>query len=282
MSSEAGHAGAPGGHDEVRLVSARPPTEQEPPTAELPVTRAPSRPMDAALRLQLADFAELAHRHRVPALRDQPAVGYSLGNGIAPAVVRAMATVLRSGLRPGLDLSQEHLTDVLMRGLLVVPAAATGPTPLPLSFTSSCGRIRLAVSMSPAAGPPPATQFLRTGDQSATRTAAVVCGSAAAVADGRPYLSLDALTSFARRQALRQDGHRARPHAAAQAMHTATRLEIVVLLDPARDRGIWVDVDPATGLPAAALAIDLTTLAQPGGWQATPLTEIDPARSFRR
>jgi hypothetical protein len=40
-------------------------------------------------------------------------------------------------------------------------------------------------------------------------------------------------------------------------MRAARSLEIVVLLEKALGGGLWIDIDPATSLPAAALAITL-------------------------
>ncbi len=109
-------------------------------------------------------------------------------------------------------------------------------------------------------GPPEA------GEPSA-RYAAVICGSAAAVAGGRPFLGMDALTTYARRAAFRAGGL-ADPHAARRSMRAAHRIEIVVLLDVSLGGGVWVDVDPETGRPAATLSIDL----KQAGFQFTPLT----------
>jgi len=54
-------------------------------------------------------------------------------------------------------------------------------------------------------------------------------------------------------------------------MRAARNLEIVVLLDPSLGGGVWVDVDPDTGLPVAALAIGLPNLAQLAGVRVTHL-----------
>jgi len=98
------------------------------------------------------------------------------------------------------------------------------------------------------------------------RYAAVICGSAAAIAGGRPFLGMDALTTYARRAAFRAGGL-ADPHAARRSMRAAHRIEVVVLLDVSLGGGVWVDVDPKTGRPAATLSIDL----KQAGFQFTPL-----------
>jgi hypothetical protein len=98
------------------------------------------------------------------------------------------------------------------------------------------------------------------------RYAAVICGPAAVIAEGRPFLGMDALTTYARRQAFSSDD--ASPEGARSRMRAAHGIEIVVLLDPSLDGGVWVDVDPATGLPAAAMSIAVRS----AGFRFTPLT----------
>ncbi len=98
------------------------------------------------------------------------------------------------------------------------------------------------------------------------RYAAVLCGSAAKIAGGRAFLGMDALTEYARGKAFRV-GNLADPEAASRRMLAAHRIEIVVLLDVSLGGGVWVDVNPKTGRPAATLRIDL----EPAGFQFTPL-----------
>ncbi len=100
-----------------------------------------------------------------------------------------------------------------------------------------------------------------------TRYAAVICGPAAAIASPRPFLGMDALMAYARRQAVIKSGDAADPQAARRGMRVAHGIEIVVLLDRSLGGGVWVDVDPATGRPAATMSIDLT----PTGFEFMPL-----------
>ncbi len=100
------------------------------------------------------------------------------------------------------------------------------------------------------------------------RYAAVICGPAAVIAGGRPFLGMDALTTYARRQAFSSVGDDTGPEAARSGMRAAHGIEIVVLLDPSLGGGVWVDVDPATGVPRAAMSIAV----RPAGFRFTPLT----------
>jgi hypothetical protein len=95
----------------------------------------------------------------------------------------------------------------------------------------------------------------------------VICGPAAAVAGGRPFLGMDALTTYARREAFRRFADDTDPKAARSGMRAAHSIEIVVLLDPSLDGGVWVDIDPATGSPAAAMSIAV----KPAGFRFTRL-----------
>jgi hypothetical protein len=106
----------------------------------------------------------------------------------------------------------------------------------------------------------------RDGRERPARYAAVICGPAAVIAEGRPFLGMDALTTYARRQAFSSDDDTG-PEAARSRMRAAHGIEIVVLLDPSLDGGVWVDVDPATGRPAAAMSI----VVGPGGFHFTRL-----------
>ncbi len=49
-----------------------------------------------------------------------------------------------------------------------------------------------------------------------------------------------------------------RPETVGEGMRAARSLEIVVLFDPTLGGGLWTDVDPSRGRPAAALAYQLT------------------------
>ncbi|MGB6453612.1 MAG: hypothetical protein WBH47_03890 [Streptosporangiaceae bacterium] len=89
------------------------------------------------------------------------------------------------------------------------------------------------------------------------RYAALICGPAAVIAGGRPFLGLDTLTTYARRQAFLRSSEDGELHAARNGMRAAHSIEIVVLLDQSLGGGVWVDVDPATGCPVAAMSIAL-------------------------
>lgn len=245
---------------------------------------------------QLADFAERAHQKRL-----NPAGPEMLGSGggITEVVVRAMAEVVPAQHLPGPDRSEEDRADLLLGAL-----AATDPKPVAdadhVSFVTRSGRLMLDVSTATIDDESLSTRFVRlpsrseppgpdaagpdTGDQDGAdqgapespgdgerpaRYAAVICGPAAVIAGGRPYLGMDALTTYARRQAFRSVGDDTGPQTARSGMRTAHGIEVVVLLDPALGGGVWVDVDPATGLPAAAMSIAVRSA---GGFRFTPLT----------
>jgi hypothetical protein len=91
-------------------------------------------------------------------------------------------------------------------------------------------------------------------------TGALIWGSAAAIARGRSFLDADFIVSYAQRKSFGSvyDGD---PNSTGLAVLAAKNLEIVVMLDPAMSSAFWIDVDPATGEPAAVLVIDLKGLA---------------------
>jgi hypothetical protein len=240
------------------------------------------------LRNQLADFAERAHQKRL-----NPAGPEMLGSGggITEAVVRAMAEAIPAQNLPGPDRNEEDRADLLLGAL-----AATDPKQVAeaghVSFVTLRGRLMLDVSTAAIDGESLSTQFVRlpnrsgppdAGDRSEAdqdaagptddrdwpaRYAAVICGPAAVIAGGRPFLGMDALTTYARRQAFRSVSDDAGPQGAGSAMRAAHNIEIVVLLDPSLGGGVWVDVDPATGQPAAAMSIAVRS----AGFRFTPLT----------
>ena len=240
------------------------------------------------LRNQLADFAERAHQKRL-----NPAGPEMLGSGggITEAVVRAMAEAIPGQNLPGPDRSEEDRADLLLGAL-----AATDPKQVAeaghVSFVTLRGRLMLDVSTAAIDGESLTTRFVRlpnrspapdADDQSPAsqdaagppddpewpvRYAAVICGPAAVIAGGRPFLGMDALTTYARRQAFRSVSDDTGPQGARSGMRAAHSIEIVVLLDPSLGGGVWVDVDPATGLPAAAMSIAVRS----AGFRFTPLT----------
>jgi hypothetical protein len=240
------------------------------------------------LRNQLADFAERAHQKRL-----NPAGPEMLGSGggITEAVVRAMAEAIPAQNLPGPDRTEEDRADLLLGAL-----AATDPKQVAeaghVSFVTLRGRLMLDVSTAAIDGESLSTRFVRLpnrseppdaddqreADQDAAgppadrewpaRYAAVICGPAAVIAGGRPFLGMDALTTYARRQAFRSVSDDSGPQGARSGMRAAHSIEIVVLLDPSLGGGVWVDVDPATGLPAAAMSIAVRS----AGFRFTPLT----------
>jgi hypothetical protein len=238
--------------------------------------------------MQLADFAERAHQKRL-----NPASPEMLGSGggITEQVVQAMAKAISAQNLPGPAGSHEDQTDLLLGAL-----AATDPKEVDeaghVSFVTLRGRLMLDVSTAAIDGESLTTEFIRLPSRSARarrmspdqdaaaddaagshgdgelpgRYAAVICGPAAVIAGGRPFLGMDALTTYARREAFARFSNGG-PHAGRSGMLAAHSIEIVVLLDPSLDGGVWVDVDPATGLPAAAMSIAI----RPAGFRFTRL-----------
>jgi hypothetical protein len=352
--------------------------------AERAVADRPGLPAAAqpALRQQLAEFVELSHRLRVPSLAGRLAL--DPGESITTTLVKAMAFVIRRHVYPGSPISQEQLTEQLMR-ILVVPGqlGETDDMQLTLPLAISHGRISLDVSAAlaekkTAGSPQPRTRLVRAGDrpelceplaqvgtgsparergdgdgaagsanaedegtsgpgpaagsqpgngpaaangaggetradaggadgehhddqpesrtsaadsnasqapeadsadahdggsaevQSAVGTAALIWGPAAAIADGRRYLSTDALMSYARTQAFDQL-YRHSAATAAQGMRAVRGLEVVVLLDKSIGGGLWIDVDPETGCASVALAIEVLDIVSPNGIRVTRL-----------
>jgi hypothetical protein len=107
----------------------------------------------------------------------------------------------------------------------------------------------------PAAGPQPLRATTGSTDATQVPVAVVILGSALLIAAGRRVLEADTLVRFAREVILREI-HNGSPASAVLAMRLASALEIVVLLDVALNGGIWIDVNPGTGEPAATLLID--------------------------
>lgn len=102
-----------------------------------------------------------------------------------------------------------------------------------------------------AADSPPA-------DLGALAVGLVICGSArdVTVALRDRQLSVDGLLSYARRAAwsLVYDGT---PGSVKSAMDVVMGLEVIAFVDPDIGGGLWIDVDPVTKAPAAALLIDM-------------------------
>jgi len=106
------------------------------------------------------------------------------------------------------------------------------------------------------AGEAPATDSPPQGSPPAAGV--VIWGSAKVIAGAARMriLSSDVLLSFARREAFRKiyDGT---PGSVLAAMDAACGIEVVVLLDPDIQGGLWVDVDPVTQAPAATMLIEM-------------------------
>ncbi len=92
----------------------------------------------------------------------------------------------------------------------------------------------------------------------------VIWGSVRVIAAGGRILDAETLVRFARWIVFRET-YDASPASAILAMRLVRALEVVVIIDPAINGGLWVDVNPATGEPAATLLID----GLPGGAAGT-------------
>ena len=83
----------------------------------------------------------------------------------------------------------------------------------------------------------------------------VIRGPASSVSGGRRILNADAITSFARSIIFREV-YEGTPQAAAAAMRAAQALEVVALVDPGMNGGVWADVNPPRQVAAATLLIE--------------------------
>jgi hypothetical protein len=230
-------------------------------------------------RQQVREFAELAHRRRVPSLADHLAIG--TGEWISTAMAQSIALVLCQRVYSGAT-SPEQLTDLLME-CLADPGKRYDPegSLFELPIVTHDGRILLDVSMSGDQGAQVEFRLIQArhgagGSADVTGTGALICGPAVEIAGGRPFLDVDVMVSYARRKVFRhacEDD----PGNAPQAMRAAEDLEVVVMLDPSARSAVWIDVDPVTGDPAAVLAIDLSGLneaQQNGSWKPFSIREI--------
>lgn len=97
--------------------------------------------------------------------------------------------------------------------------------------------------------------FGRNKDGTRPAVGLLITGPATLVTHGRRILDADILTSFARSIIFRHvyDGT---PQAAAAAMRAAQALEVIALVDPAINGGLWADVNPSRQVAVATLLID--------------------------
>ena len=183
---------------------------------------------------------------------------------------------------------QDRIEQLLMRPLVVPRKQADAEDmQFTLPIVNANGGISLDVSTTADGAESPQASLVHVNEQlemqapqasdiepkGAAATAAVIWGSAAAIAEGRPYLSVDALMSYARKEAF-GEVYKGTPESAAQGMRAARNLEVVVLLDRAMGGGLWIDVDPDTGRPAAALAIEILSTVRPDGIRVTRLAGL--------
>lgn len=230
-----------------------------------------------SMRKQVADFADFAHRTRIVADSADALQALGCGGGITAAVVEQMAAELyRMKAAPSLGADQRTQTDSLLLSLVAPQQPENLTERQRQAFISWRGRLALDVSMSPVEGEPTTTvvrmhdaperqlpagggQVGEASDADLTAPCAVVIlGSAAYIAEERPYLSLDRLMAYARSKAYRSGGPAGAPEAQSAGLQAARNLEIVVLLDRWLDGGLWIDVDRSNGRPAAALAIGVS------------------------
>jgi hypothetical protein len=257
-------------------------------TVSVPLHRHISPAVRAAMREQVADFAEYAHRSRVPSLTDSNVLGS--GGGITTAVLRAVAAaMIETQPVAGLGTDPAELTESLLLSLVEPGEPATLTEAQAGCFVGVRGRLVLDGTVLDPAERPPATSIVWPDGQpepagpaepvdgvqpdtastastaSTMRPCAVlIVASVRSLAGDRPCLSLDELMAYARREAFSLSGIRA-----------ARNVEIVVLLDQTIGGGIWVDADPVNGQPVAALAIRVP--APPGRIRFTHVPIAGPA-----
>jgi hypothetical protein len=246
------------------------------------------------LRKQVADFADFAHRGRVNLL-DYPALGS--GGGITAQVVRTIAAeAIRVRLEPALVIDELALSDLLMLALVAPKNPIDLTERQKESFRLARGQLMLDVSAAQVGPVPPVTRLVvppvpsplepaaadeethaaaDDGDPQAPAAAVIV--GAAAIAE-RPFLSLDSVLSHARRAVFRGVSPARHAQTAGNGMRAARRLEIVVLLDSSLGGGLWIDIDPETSRPAAALAITLPAPPARIRFTHVPLPPADEAR----
>jgi hypothetical protein len=83
--------------------------------------------------------------------------------------------------------------------------------------------------------------------------------------------------SHARRAVFRKVSPARQAQTAASGMLAARTLEIVVLVDASLGGGLWIDINPATSRPAAALAITLPAPPARIRFTHVPLPQPDEA-----
>ena len=227
-----------------------------------------------SVRGQVADFADFTHRGRAKLPDQLRALGS--GGGITAQVVRKIAAeVIRAELAPWLGVDEQSLCDSLMLSLVAPGELVELTRSQRASFVVTRGQLMIDVSTAEVGNQKPVTHLVALparqapaepdadgsgaraapadGGESPPPAAAVIVGAAAVAS--RPYLSLDRLMSHARRAVFEHVSSAA--HSTGGGLQAARQLEIVVLMEPALGGGLWIDVNPATSLPEAALAIAL-------------------------
>jgi hypothetical protein len=227
-----------------------------------------------SLREQVADFADFAHRTRSKIANELTALGS--GGGLTAQVVRAMAAeIIRVNIAPWLGADEQAVTDALMLSLVAPREIRELTESQRASFVVTQGQLMIDVStaelreekpvilvappapLGPAeqpadGGSPPAAPV---GGESPPPAATVFVGAAAAAE--RPFVGVNSVMSRARSAIFEQVSSAGGAQDTGAGLRAASKLEIVVLLDEALGGGLWIDVNPKTGHPEAALAIEL-------------------------
>jgi hypothetical protein len=230
-----------------------------------------------SMRKQVGDFADFAHRSRIAPDSADALQALGCGGGVTAVAVEHMAAELfGKEVVAILGADQQTLTDSLLLSL-VAPEDPEKLTERQRElFVSWRGRLALDVSMAEV-GKKPVTKVVRKGDHPDRQLpaaggqannasavdlmapcAALIVGSAAYIADERPFLSLDRLMTYARGEVYRLGGPAGAPTTQAASLQSVRNLEVVLLLDRSLCGGLWIDVDRANGRPAAALAVGLS------------------------
>jgi hypothetical protein len=228
-----------------------------------------------SLREQVADFADFAHRTRSKIDNELTALGS--GGGLTAEVVRTIAAeVIRFNVAPWLGADEQAVTDSLMLSLVAPREIRELTQSQRAAFVVTQGQLMIDVStaelreekpvilVAPPAPQRPAEQPADASSPPATAAggsgspppAAAVFVGAAAVAE-RPYVGVNSVMTRARRAIFDRVSSPGDAQDTGAGLRAAGKLEIVVLLEEALGGGLWIDVNPKTGRPEAALAIEL-------------------------